>query len=106
MKIGIVTWYWGNYGSILQAYALQQFLLSEGHNCEVIKHHVNGGYITQAKFRITHDGVVSVFDSILFKVKGKIWSTVEKNNREKRNKCFENQKLIVGWLWYPLCKLY
>lgn len=58
-KIGIVTWYWGNYGSILQAYALQQTVERLDFNCEIIKHHVTEDRKTQIKYRVKHNGVLS-----------------------------------------------
>ncbi|MCK5129868.1 MAG: polysaccharide pyruvyl transferase family protein [Clostridiales bacterium] len=37
MKIGTITFHWGtNYGATLQAYALQQYLLSQGYDTEII----------------------------------------------------------------------
>lgn len=37
MKIGILTFHWGtNYGGILQAYALQDYLTAQGHSVEII----------------------------------------------------------------------
>lgn len=39
MKIGIVTWFHHrNYGTILQAYALQKFLKSNGYNCVLVNY--------------------------------------------------------------------
>lgn len=39
MKIGIMTFHWAaNYGAILQAFALQQYLIGLGHNVEVINY--------------------------------------------------------------------
>lgn len=44
MNIGIVTWFhYINYGTVLQAYALQQFLKKEGYNCVIVN------YIPQLK---------------------------------------------------------
>ena len=37
MKVGIITFHGAhNYGSVLQAYALQQVCLGLGHECEII----------------------------------------------------------------------
>lgn len=37
MKIGILTFHWAaNYGGVLQAYALQEYLISKGHIVEII----------------------------------------------------------------------
>ena len=58
-KVGIVTWYWGNYGSILQAYALQQTVERLGYSCEIIKHHVTENKKTQIKYRVKHNGVLN-----------------------------------------------
>ena len=39
MKIGIVTWFhYRNYGTVLQAYALQKFLKSNGYNCVLVNY--------------------------------------------------------------------
>lgn len=39
MKIGIVTWFhYENYGTVLQAYALQKFLKSNGYNCIMVNY--------------------------------------------------------------------
>lgn len=37
MKIGIITTHWAlNYGAVLQAYALEKYLQSQGYECEII----------------------------------------------------------------------
>lgn len=37
MKIGIITFHWGaNYGAVIQAYALQKYISSLGHDVEII----------------------------------------------------------------------
>ena len=42
MKIGIITFHWGtNYGGILQAYALQNFLSKKGHDVFIIDYKPN-----------------------------------------------------------------
>ena len=39
MKIGIVTFHWAtNYGAILQAYALQNYLKKNGHEVFIINY--------------------------------------------------------------------
>ncbi|KAA5476063.1 polysaccharide pyruvyl transferase family protein [Bacteroides caccae] len=39
MKIGILTFHWAtNYGAVLQAYALQEYLRNEGHEVEIINY--------------------------------------------------------------------
>lgn len=40
MKIGILTFHWGtNYGAILQAWCLQEYLSEQGHMVEIINYH-------------------------------------------------------------------
>ncbi len=40
MKIGILTFHWGtNYGAILQAWCLQEYLTDQGHIVEIINYH-------------------------------------------------------------------
>ena len=39
MKVGIITFHWAtNYGAVLQAYALQQYLSKKGHNVSIINY--------------------------------------------------------------------
>lgn len=39
MKIGIVTFHWGtNYGAILQAWCLQEYLMEQGHSVDIINY--------------------------------------------------------------------
>ena len=39
MKIGILTFHWAtNYGAVLQCFALQEYLRSQGHDVEVINY--------------------------------------------------------------------
>lgn len=39
MKIGILTFHWAtNYGAVLQSYALQTYLISQGHDVEIINY--------------------------------------------------------------------
>ena len=39
MKIGILTFHWAtNYGAILQAYCLQEYLTSQGHDVTIVNY--------------------------------------------------------------------
>ncbi len=55
MKIGILTFHWAtNYGAVLQAYALQEFLISLGHEVDIINykhHHYNYNLWTFIRYR-------------------------------------------------------
>lgn len=77
-KVGIVTWYWGNYGSILQAYALQNTIISLGYKCDIIQHSVNGDIKTQLQYRISHDGISQTIHYYLKKIHAK--SDMHKNS--------------------------
>ena len=53
MKIGIITFHNAlNYGAMLQAYALQKYLLLQGHDVEIIDYRQS--YITQTWALISH----------------------------------------------------
>ncbi len=67
-KVGIVTWYWGNYGSVLQAYALQKAVSKIGYNCETIQHNVNGSNKTKILYRIKQFGLFKTLKFYLNKI--------------------------------------
>lgn len=57
MKIGIVTWYWGNYGSELQAYALQRALENEGCEAIIIQHDLSDTSLQRAIEKTKYIGI-------------------------------------------------
>lgn len=97
-KVGIVTWYWGNYGSILQAYALQQTVESLGYDCDVIKHHVTENRRKQIKYRVKHNGVLNTiryyFSQWISKLAGH--KDKERNKRISTLDAFVNKKLKLS----------
>ncbi len=97
-KVGIVTWYWGNYGSILQAYALQQTVESLGYDCDVIKHHVTENRRKQIKYRVKHNGVLNTiryyFSQGISKLAGH--KDKERNKRISTLDAFVNKKLKLS----------
>lgn len=88
-RVGIVTWYWGNYGSILQAYALQQAVIGLGFNTEVIRHHVTGRIGTQIRYRLMHQGFVPTVRYYSNRVCAKLASDKNRGEIETRNRAFE-----------------
>ena len=88
-RIGIITWYWGNYGSILQAYALCEYLSMQGFDCEVVRHHVNGDFRTQVRYRLSHDSLSSNAANIKNKAAGMIYGRIQKDERAERMRTFE-----------------
>jgi len=63
MKIGILTFHWAtNYGAVLQAYALQTYLVMYGHDCKIIdyvpygcKKNLFRCFLTRFPLRIPHN---------------------------------------------------
>lgn len=50
MKIGIVTVYNGyNFGAYMQAYALSEYLTTQGHDVSFVKHHARNPYLNMVK---------------------------------------------------------
>lgn len=70
MNVGILTtWYWNNYGTVLQAYALQTYLKNEEHIVKFIRY-VPGGLnfhemLTALKKSGRKDGVANTFTKAL-----------------------------------------
>lgn len=82
MKIGIVTWYWGNYGSELQAYALQRALENEGCEAVIIQHDLSDTAILRAAAKCKYIGVRSTINLYAKKLIGQL---SQKNNQSKIN---------------------
>ncbi len=55
MKIGILTWTYSNYGTMLQAYALQNYLKEQGHTVQLINYTpMNENVIKYNKYNINN----------------------------------------------------
>ena len=89
MKIGIVTWFhYRNYGTVLQAYALQKFLKSNGYNCVLVNYIPinNKTFIEKIKSGNLKHRIASKIESCRYKF-------LEPNIKEmilERNRAFEN----------------
>ena len=97
-KVGIVTWYWGNYGSILQAYALQQTVERLGYSCEIIKHHVTENKRKQIKYRVKHNGILN---TTKYYFSQGISKFLVQKDKERNKRCitldeFVNEKLKLS----------
>ena len=78
MRIGIITFHWAtNYGAILQAYALQNYLLELGHDVEIINYRPQRNIFLQ---RLTW-------------IRNREWGNFKK---EKELKTFRKSNLSVG----------
>ena len=88
-KVGIVTWYWGNYGSILQAYALQQAVVELGFDAEVIQHRVTGRKGIQIKYRLMHQGFIPTVRYYSNRIRAKFASDKDRREIETRYCAFE-----------------
>lgn len=89
-KLGIITWYWGNYGSILQAYALQKTLSELGYDCETVCHCVNGKTFTRLKYRLKHMGIPQTFKFYFKKVYTKFYLKAKNLHISRREDIFRN----------------
>ncbi|NMA84105.1 MAG: polysaccharide pyruvyl transferase family protein [Epulopiscium sp.] len=88
MKIGIVTWFhYKNYGTILQAYALQNFLKIKGYNCVLINYIpiYNKNFLEKVKSGKFKKRIGSKIETYCFKFLG---SDIKEKLR-KRNIAFE-----------------
>lgn len=97
-KVGIVTWYWGNYGSILQAYALQQTVERLGYSCEIIKHHVTENKRKQIKYKVKHSGILN---TTKYYFSQGIAKFLAQKDKERNRRCtildeFVNEKLKLS----------
>lgn len=72
MRVGIVTWYDGNYGSILQAYALQQAIMQRGHEAAMIRHDLSDGKTRRLFQRMRYGGAMPMIRFYLLRAKGGI----------------------------------
>lgn len=89
MKIGIVTWFHHrNYGTILQAYALQKFLKNNGYNCALVNYIPinNKTILEKIKLGNFNHRIASKIESAKFKFLG---SNI-KDMLVEKNKSFEN----------------
>lgn len=89
MKIGIVTWFHHkNYGTILQAYALQKFLKNNGYNCQLINYiPINKKtFLEKIKSGNLKHRIASKIESRIFRFLG---SHIKEMILE-RNRAFEN----------------
>ncbi len=58
MKIGIITFHWQtNYGAILQAYAMQEYLIASGHSVDIINYKPKN-YFFDFKYALKHPGII------------------------------------------------
>lgn len=70
-KVAIITWYWGNYGSTLQAYALNACISKFGFECDTIQHNINGKALDNAKYRLRKFGIYKTLKIYEKKIKSK-----------------------------------
>lgn len=91
MKVGIITIYKGNrnYGGLLQAYALQEYIAKQGHDCELISYiPEKSSYIGR---RMKNLGIKRTLDIVLKKARTKLKLCFDKQlakNMEVRNLVF------------------
>jgi len=84
VRIGLLTFFESdNYGTVLQAYALQHYLESKGHEVELIqiKRKVNAAS--------QHYSNITAYYSLLERVRIKVSSSIQKYNEEKKIVAFK-----------------
>ena len=89
MKIGIVTWYWGNYGSELQAYALQRALENEGCEAAIIQHDLSDTALQRAVAKCRYIGVKSTMKLYVRKLIGQISQKKYQSKIQERAQALE-----------------
>lgn len=94
MKIGILTFHWAtNYGAILQAYALQEYLTKCGHNVKIINYKPKT-FDFSWMFFIKHPSAMFSFGTIM-----------RKRKKEKLLATFRNEYLHITRRYYSIDEL-
>ena len=98
VKIGILTWhYYSNYGSALQAFALQSLLKQQGYNVDIINYR-NIKYGKQSRIKSTIKTLISKF---FYNYKNRRYSypflTFQKCNLKETKVCYDSKKLNKGF---------
>lgn len=89
MKIGILTFHWAtNYGAVLQAYALQEYLIEQGHDVEIINYKPKQFDFSYLNF-IKHPKSLFSFKKVMFN-----------KRKEKIIQIFREQYLIMTERYY------
>jgi len=100
-RIGLITFHWAiNYGAILQAFSLQQFLLNHGYYSEIINYVPKKILLKDRISRIRRFSIsetIKEFRFIQFRNSYlKITKTRYKTNRQLKNKCQNFSHYICG----------
>lgn len=100
VKIGIITFHWAsNYGAVLQAYALQQFLMKYGYQTEIIDYLPHRTILKQKiKMLLKHDLVTYVKERNLkiFRKKELKLSSTKYWDQKKLVNAFRNYQVIIA----------
>lgn len=95
MKIGIITWFTGpNYGTNLQAIALQYYLRKEGHNVNIINYEVEPP-IKNKETILFLNRLLSQPKKYLIKIFLKKYQSQIKERDEKLTKAIENNCILT-----------
>jgi len=113
MKIGIITYHFAtNYGAVLQAYALQTYLISNGHEVEFINYTpINNKTKLMSQKRLTLNKVIKKLNTLRriskfngFRKKLKIGSTSYNTIQDLENGSLKYDAIVCGsdQIWNPL----
>lgn len=101
MKIGTLTFHWAtNYGAILQAYALQQYLRQQGYETEIVDYRPARVVLYQGLLRIRSGRVHEFVKELRLKRFRRAYLNVSKrtfrSNRSLRKGCTQYDVYIAG----------
>lgn len=98
MKIGILTFFEStNYGTVLQAYALQKYLTDCGHETELV--HIRRNIHSASGHFKTQTVSYSILDKVMVKLRS-VAAEKEEQERERKFKAFQKEYLNVSPVFY------
>lgn len=92
MRIGVVTWFEENYGSVLQAYAMSEVLTEMGHKPVFIRFDRGGGFLKKLRTRIGLSGINQAISQCAVSVEGRL------SNRRHRAKVRPRRDAIRSFI--------
>lgn len=93
MKIGVITWFnYENYGTVLQALALQTYLKNNGYNAELINFELDDSLnLNKVKKPITFNRIYHKIGTFIYKFQIKKYNElISKKSRDFKNIIFDN----------------
>lgn len=99
LRIGTITFHWAsNYGAVLQAYALQQYLIKHGYQTEIVDYRpMRVIFIQNVKMLLKHDIVTysKEYNLNLFRKKELRLSPTKYRNQKELIRAFQNYQVLI-----------